>query len=410
MDEIDIRPVAVADRRAATDALRAALLTGPVNDETFDRGHPSWDGADSIAAWDGDRCVGHVAAFRFDSTVPGGARLPTAAVTRVGVLPTHTRRGLLSRMLHQLLHDARANGQPLATLHASETSIYRRYGFGLATDAVAALVTTRQATPWRVATQPGTMRLLAHTEVLATVPALYEAVARWRVGSVSRPDWYWPRYLRQASEPAPDAFGKGTFVGVHSGDDGADDGYVLYEVDWDEDFATNPTGAGKVHDLFGASAAVELELWRYLLDIDLVTTWKADPRPVGEPTRRSMTDTRAYETRARYDEQWVRLLDVDAALSARTYGPASAALTIGVTDPMFAENTGSWTISSDGARRTDAVPDLTVDVATLSAAYLGGVAWHVLDSSGELDASPSTLQALDALFAVDHTPFCGTMY
>ena len=413
MREMDIRPVAIEERRAVTDTVRAALLSGAVNDEVFQQGQGSWEGADSIAAWDRDQCVGHVAAFRFDSTVPGGGRVPTAAVTRVGVLPTHTRQGLLTRMMDRLLRDARRNGQPIATLHASETSIYRRYGFGLATDAVAALVTTRHATPWRVPKGPGSMRLLPHTEVLATVPTVYESAARWRVGSVSRPDWYWPRYLKAASSPNETPYGKGTFVAVHSGADGTDDGYVLYEVDWDEDFATNPTGAGKVHDLFGSSPAVELDLWRYLLGVDLVTTWKADPRPIGEPVRRAMTDTRAYETRARYDEQWVRLLDVDAALAARSYLPSPEAVTIGVDDPMFADNCGTWTITSEaGAHRTDAAPDLTVGIDVISAAYLGGVTWHDLAASGEIppDTPGSTLASLDALFATGHTPFCGTMY
>ena len=88
MSDFDIRPVTVEERRAATDTVRAALLSGPVSDEVFESSQASWDDADSLAAWDGDRCVGHVAAFRFDSTVPGGAKVPTAGVTRVGVLRT----------------------------------------------------------------------------------------------------------------------------------------------------------------------------------------------------------------------------------------------------------------------------------------------------------------------------------
>ena len=100
-------------------------------------------------------CVGNVAAFRFDSTVPGGAEVPTAGVTRVGVLPTHTRQGVLTRLMHRLLVESRERGNVLATLHASETSIYRRFGFGLATDAIAAQITTRSAKPWRRHRRPG---------------------------------------------------------------------------------------------------------------------------------------------------------------------------------------------------------------------------------------------------------------
>lgn len=410
MSDDDIRAVEVDERRAVIDTIRAALLSGPVNDEAFAASEASWDDCDSLAAWDGGRCVGSVGAFRFDSTVPGGARVKTAGVTRVGVLPTHTRRGLLTRMMHRLLTESRERGNVLATLHASETSIYRRYGFGLATDTVAASVTPRAAKPWRTPAAPGSMRLLPYGEVLGVVPPLYERVARWRVGSISRPDWMWKRALRDASRPSDGFFGKGSFVAVHTDAGGTDDGYVHYEVDWNDSFATDPVGHGKVHDLWGASPAVEVELWRFLLGIDLVVRWQADTRPVGEPVRRAMHDARAYETRQRLDEQWVRILDVDAALRARSYGPVDEPVTIAVDDPMFSDNRRTWSLSATGVNPADGAADVTVDVAALSAAYLGAVSWLDLATSGEVAAEAPVLRRLDALFTARPTPFCGTMY
>jgi predicted acetyltransferase len=410
VSDFDIRPVDVVERRAVADTFRVALLSGPVNDETFAASSGAWDESDSLAAWDGDRCVGSVSAYRFDSTVPGGARVPTAGVTRVGVLPTHTRKGLLTRMLHRLLVESRERGNLLATLHASETTIYRRYGFGLATDASGAVVTTRSAKPWRKPASPGSTRLLRHTEVYDVVPPLYEHAARWRVGTISRPAWMWTRILKDASEPIGVPFGKGSFVAVHTTADGTDDGYVFYDVDWDDEFATNPVGKGKVRDLWGASPAVELELWRYLLDIDLVVEWEAEARPVDDPVRRAMHDSRAYETRQRIDDQWVRILDVDAALSERTFGPADSTVSIEVRDPLFADNCSIWEVSSAGSTRSDRPADLTVDIATLSAAYLGAVSWNDLASIGAVDASHDVVSRLDALFAARPIPFCGTGY
>lgn len=410
MSDYDIRPVTVDERRTAVDAFRTALLSGATNDENFAKGQPSWDESDSLAAWDDDRCVGVVAAFRFDSTVPGGASVATAGVTRVGVLPTHTRRGLLTQLMHRLLRESHERGNVLASLHASESTIYRRFGFAIATDAVAAVVATRQTKPWRGAPLAGSMRLLAPSEILAVVPALYEHVGRWRVGSISRPAWMWPRILEDATQPTKEPYGKGTFVAVHSDADGDDDGYVLYDVDWDETFAKNSTGAGKVVDLWGTSPAVEAQLWRYLLDIDLITTWRAESRPTDEAVRRAMHDSRAYEAVQRYDDQWLRILDVDRALSARTYAAARDSVTMDVDDPMFPANTGIWTITSDGARRTDDAADLEVDIAALSAAYLGAVAWCDLASIGAVRAPSDIVERLDALFAVRPAPFCGTSY
>jgi predicted acetyltransferase len=410
MSDFDIRPVDIEHRRPAIDAFRVALLSGAVNDETFDEGRASWEDSDSLAAWDGDRCVGHVAAFRFDSTIPGGARVPTAGVTRVGVLPTHTRRGLLTQMMHRLLIESRDRGNVLATLHASETSIYRRYGFGLATDAVAAFVTPRAATPWRAPRAPGSMRLLSYDQVLDAVPPLYERIARWRVGTINRPAWMWQRILNDATRPVDAPFGKGSFVAVHADADGNDDGYVFYDVDWDESFATNPVGVGKVRDLWGTSPTAEIELWRYLLDIDLIVGWEAAVRPVDEPVRRAMHDSRVYESRQRIDDQWVRILDVDAALSARSYGHVDTSVSIRVDDPMFADNCGTWEVRANGAVGSGGTADVTVDIATLSAAYLGAVSWNDLASCGAVDADDDVTHRLDALFAARPTPFCGTGY
>lgn len=410
MSDVDIRPVAEHERRQALDLLRTALLSGPVSDDNFAAGLASFEDSDTLAAWDGDTCVGHVAAFRFDTTVPGGSLVKTAGVTRVGVLPTHTRRGLLSQMMHRLLLESHDRGNVIATLHASETTIYRRYGFGLGTDMTAAVITSRSATPWRVPPSPGSMRLLPYGDVLEVVPALYERAARWRVGTISRPHWMWPRILKDASQPVESQYGKGSFVAVHRDAGGNDDGYVFYDVDWDEAFATNPVGAGKVRDLWGASPAIEIELWRFLLDIDLIVQWQADTRPVDEPVRRAMHDSRAYETRQRIDDQWVRLLDVDAALAARTYGPGEGAVILEVDDPMFDSNRRTWRIDGSGAERVDAPADVSVDIGTLSAAFLGAVSWHDLAAIGSVTAPTSVLDRLDALFAVHPTPFCGTGY
>ena len=65
--------------------------------------------------------------------MPGGARVPVAAVTTVTVHPTHRRRGVLRQMMDEQLDDVARRGEPLAVLTASEASIYERFGYGAAT-------------------------------------------------------------------------------------------------------------------------------------------------------------------------------------------------------------------------------------------------------------------------------------
>ncbi len=176
MADIDVRPTAPEEYRTASNTMRAALLFGPISDEDWERALPGWEGQLSISSWDGDGCVGNASAFRLSTRVPGGAWLPTAGVTRIGILPTHTRQGLLTRMITRLLRDARADGDVLASLRASEAVIYGRFGFGIAGESNHLVVDSRRARPIRNVAA-GSFRILARDEILDVLPPLYERVA-----------------------------------------------------------------------------------------------------------------------------------------------------------------------------------------------------------------------------------------
>ena len=80
-----------------------------------------------FAAFDGDEIVGGAGAYPLELTVPG-ARLPCAGVTVVGVLPSHRRQGLMTRLMRAQHREIREREEPLAGLWASEATIYGRYG------------------------------------------------------------------------------------------------------------------------------------------------------------------------------------------------------------------------------------------------------------------------------------------
>ena len=403
---IEIRATRPEEYRAAVTAKNAALLQAPPDDAFWEKSQASWADSDSLSAWDGGRCVGHVAGYRVDTVVPGGARLPTAAVARMGVLPTHRRRGVARGLVGQLLREAAERGQVLASLRASEALIYGRFGFGIAGELVEATIDAVAARPL-VGAAGGSMRLLAPDEILDVIVPIYEKVAT-RPGVITRPPWMWEQYFDDARKPGGDA----EFVAVHSDADGVDDGFVQYAVKWKPSGPIPAGGTGEVFDAFGASVAVELALWGYLCDLDLIDTWVAMERPVDDPLRLAVRDPRAYRTTRRVDEQWLRLLDVDAALSARTYGEATDGFSVAVTDELFPANTGVWRIETKGASRDEIDPagaDMGVDVATLAATYLGGVRWSELAAVGRVDVrKESALPVADQLFLHHPAPFCGS--
>ena len=73
----------------------------------------------SLAWFDDGRIVAATSIYTRHVTVPG-AVVPCAAVTAVGVVPTHRRRGLLTAMMRRQLEDVRARGEAVAILWSSE--------------------------------------------------------------------------------------------------------------------------------------------------------------------------------------------------------------------------------------------------------------------------------------------------
>ncbi len=405
MADIDVRPTAPEEYRTACDTMRGALLFGPIPDDDWARALPGWDGQLSISLWDGDHCVGNASAFRLQTRVPGGSWLPTAGVTRIGILPTHTRQGLLTRMITRLLRDARADGDVLASLRASEAVIYGRFGFGIAGESTNVVVDCRRARPIRN-TAPGSVRILRRDEILDVLPPLYERVAV-RPGAVWRMPTMWDRYLGDALRGE-----KGSYVVVHTGADGVDDGYAHYTVKWSEAPFTESVGEGEVHDLFGSTPDVELALWDFLTGIDLVRTYVVEERPLDDVLRWAARDPRCVHVKDRYDEQWIRLLDVEAALAARTYRRSASVVAIAVVDPLFEDNTDTYEVSADGVRRLGrhVGADLEVEITELGAAYMGATSWQELAAAGRVNGSPDAVARADDLFAHRPMAWCGSFY
>jgi predicted acetyltransferase len=401
---IEVRRTEPEHYRTAGRVVATALLFPPQDDEGWERSLPSWDEMSSFTAWDGDTCVGHAGQFFVETTVPGAAQVGTGAITRVGVLPTHRRRRVATSLMEALIAEAVERRVVLMSLRASEAVIYGRYGFGLAGEFVEASIDATRARPIAGRAHAGSIRLLQPDEILTTIRPVYERAVHRRVGVVTRPDSWWERYFRDAVRST-----KSSYVAVHVDERGGVDGYAHYDVAWNED--GQPGGKGEIQDVVGIDDGVELALWAYLLDIDLVRTWKAEERPVDDIVRAAIADRRAYSVKSVDDEQWLRLVDVDAALSARTYNAAVGHVTIGVTDPLVEANNGTWRVSALGADRTNEAADLVVDIATLSATYMGGTSWAVLAAVGDVDVrSPGATSTADTLFASRPLPFCGSFF
>ncbi|TCR17208.1 GNAT family N-acetyltransferase [Streptomyces sp. BK205] len=335
----------------------------------------------SIGVWDDGRCVGTAGAFSFRLTVPGSASVPAAGVTMVSVAATHRRRGVLTSMMRRQLDDVRSWGEPLAVLTASEPVIYGRFGYGVGTYQLNADIDTARV---RLSVPPGTedvrLRYAAPADVLDACEAVYARLVSRRPGMIARiPGWerLWlldPESTRDGASP---------LQCVVAERDGEVVGFVRYRVkaDWE---ATGPKGTVVVSDLEALDPAGHGALWRFLFDLDLTSRIDIRRRPVDEAWQYLVSDIRRCSPLVR-DALHVRLVDVGAALEARTY-QTPVDVVLEVEDAFCPWNAGRWRLSGDAkgasCTRTTDPADLALSVRELGAAYLGGVSLASLAGAG----------------------------
>ena len=379
--ETELRVLRESDWDRWYDVLYRAFgaSAAPPEERELDKSLTEFDR--SLAAWDGDTIVGTTGAFSFRMTVPGGAAVPAAGVTMVSVAATHRRRGVLTSMMRRQLDDVRSWGEPLAVLTASEPVIYGRFGYGVGTYHVNADIDTTRV---RLSVPPGTddvrLRYAAPAEVLGACEAVYARLVPRRPGMVARiPGWERLWLL----DPESDRDGASPLQCVVAERDGQVVGYVRYRVkaDWE---AAGPKGTVVVSDLEALDPAGHAALWRFLFDLDLTSRIDVRRRPVDEAWQYLVSDVRRCSVLVR-DSLHVRLVDVGAALEARTY-QTPVDVVVEVEDAFCPWNAGRWRLSGDSkgasCERTTDSADLALSVRELGAAYLGGVSLASLAGAG----------------------------
>lgn len=325
-----------------------------------------------------------------DLTVPGRRFVPSWAISAVTVAPTHRRRGVARALLEAELRTAQAYGAPIATLTVSESTIYGRFGFAPAALARDLTIDTRRA-KWTGPQPDGRVHFVSGRQLLEDGLALVERVRLATPGQIAYDGILWERQLGLmiGDEDAK----KQRFVRY---DDAAGQmqGFASYKLTENPDDFTQHR-LDLLH-LVTATDDAYAALWRFVLEMDLVSEVRAHLRPVDEPVRWMVSDFRAVRV-AELDHLWIRILDVPAALEARTYATPGR-LVLGVTDP-FGACDGTWALEVDPSGNPTVTPtDDPVDVAMtaeeLAAIYLGGVSPLMLAAAGRLDGKAAELEAM----------------
>jgi predicted acetyltransferase len=363
----------------------------------------------SLGAFDDGEVVGTSGAIAFESAVPGGAIIKNAGVTAVTVATTHRRQGVLTNMMKRLLKQERDKGQPVASLWASESVIYGRFGYGMSIQHENILIDTRKAAINNMPEVPGKIRFVDSDQAPKVFPEAWEAAVNAHVGIPRRCDRSWDRMFMQSG--AGDGWSKPWMI-VYE-EDGQALGFAIYKLKELHVFGEQTHGLVNADIVIHSNPASHAALWNHLLNVDLydsVSNWRS---PVDDSLPWMLADQRQLE-RKPYDGVWYRMLDVAEALSTRTY-LAEGSMVFEVEDSFIPEWGGRFELTGgpDGARcvPTTKSADITLPTASLSTIYLGGAKLGDLARAGRaVENTDGSISKADAMFATVKAPWCPLMF
>jgi predicted acetyltransferase len=341
-----------------------------------------------------------------EMAVPGGL-LPLAGVLLIAVKPTYRRRGLMRQMIRHQLHKLHEEGtEPLAGLTASESVIYGRFGYGVATYASSFTVPRHRSALRPV---PGAdevrVRLAPNAESVTACEAVHARQVGKRAGMLVRPE-QWGRMF--GTDVASWREGRSALRTVLAERDGEAIGFARYHTRNETGPNGLATGFTDVAEIYADDAAGYAALAGYLMSLDLVGGTKFYRQPVDSQLLYLLEDVRAGEMRVR-DALYLRLVDVDRALAGRTYAtPVNAVLE--VSDRLCPWNAGRWHLTGDekGATCTQTAEpaDLALDVRELASVYLGGTTLAALAQAALVtELRPGAVTDVNRAFATDLAPW-----
>jgi predicted acetyltransferase len=375
------------------------------SDHQIERMRKTLEPERTLVLRDDGRIVAATGIYTRRISVPGG-EVPVAGVTQVGVRPTHRRRGLLTALMTRQLADVHAAGdEAIAALWASESVIYGRFGYGLATSTADLTVATREAR-FRTPPEPTDVQLMLAPEAIDLMRPIHDAARAGRPGMLDREGPWWdfriddPESDRDGAQALRAAVIEGSAYALYAGKLKFEDGQAAGEAIVREVVATTP--------------AAHAAIWAFLLGLDLVRRVTYEVAPVDDPLPHMLTEARAVRATEVGDALWVRLVDVPRALRERAYGQPFETV-FEVADEVCPWNAGRWALRWDGAEascaRTALPAAIELTVAELGAIHLGGTTLDELARAGRVkELRAGALATVSRAFRGDRAPWCPEIF
>lgn len=363
----------------------------------------------TLAAFDGDAIVGTFGGYDLQVTVPGGNSMAMEGTTEVTVFPTHRRMGLMRDMMRVHLENAARSGYPVAGLWASETDIYGRYGFGIAAQLCSLKISSPRIV-FRDEVEIDRVRRISSEEAANVLPQAYEMKRSQTPGMLARTPEWWKHFVLPDHEWMRKGKTKRRYV-VHDGSNGVD-GYASYRNKSGESDDGHDNGTVHVVELIAANPRAEASLWAYLTHIDGAPNVDSWNNPVNTTLPYMVREPRRVRISRVSDSLWIRILDVEAALTGRSY-EEDGTVRVTLTDPFRSQTSGSFRIEVvDGVATVEQCDqgDLTMDIEILGAAFLGGADAMAYARAGRIVGSHADVTTFHRMFRTVDAPWTDTVF
>jgi len=409
MDSITFRPV--TDAEYPDFAL--AFIEGFANDM------PDSDFADlikstlpperTLAAFEDDEIVGTFGGYDLDLTVPGG-HVPMEGTTVVTVFPTHRRMGLMNEMMRLHLDNAVANGYPVAGLWASSSNIYDRYGYGIATCSATVTMQGRDVV-FRDGVEIDRARRISIATAHDELPSIFDRVVLETPGMFARSEEWWKAEVLVDADWTKRGKTSKRVV-VHDGPDGPD-GYAIYRQKDGESDDGHAAGTVHVIEIIAATDRAHASLWSYLTNVDGCPETRAWNHALDDPLAMKIVEPRRIKHAAHFDALWILILDVVAALEARTY-ERDGTIRFNVENAFRGDVGGTYELTIiDGVgacTRVDGDVEVSLDLDVLGAIYLGGADASAYAAADRIRGNSQEVVRLHDLFHTTRAPWCNQVF
>ena len=332
-----------------------------------------------------------------------GRGLSFGGVGPVVSLPQHRRKGHIGALLRRALEVMRERGQVLSGLHTPHPTLYRRYGWEIASIRRTFSFPPKEIELMAQPSDRGRIRMLKPDD-WSQADRVYRLHSAQRNGPIHRGEVWW----RQAIFGSGLEQGTLPDVALWENGQGEPQGYVVYIQRNQPDRDMHRFW---VRELTALTTDAYLNLIMYLLRHDLPPeiAWSASP---DDPFFSLVADMTKVKVVDEYD-LLLRICDVEAALKLRPPANAErpAELTLQVSDSSAPWNEGVWRIeAADGAvqvEKTTGEADISLSTTTLAPLFNGFLSPSSAALAGLITArNEEVLTTADAFFATTHPPFC----